>query len=320
MILEQNTEISSCRESGGVKLKSLEEWMEIADTFKRQYGRCETNCYVPLPVLEEYIHEGRLCYQVISNEPTAAETPSECGHSGLPGMPKGTLWLYERERDYDLGYYYVPKEGKLDVRRRKRDVMIYLVGTEKRYAGKREEELIHAGCEKYRRNLEYMVSRDKIPELERMDKKCRRLMEKMGFTYGAFCEKDYEDVFGLWRDRIDRYSVKDMLKSRIRRMEEKEECMMLRDIKGEIAAACVFEINGDVGLSENIATNGAYNGIGIGGILLSGSLLSIFSRGCSKDCMWVWEGNTESRRMTERFAVMTGRFSQQLLLKGSEDS
>lgn len=244
--------------------------------------------------MEEYIREGRLRYKIIFGT---------------------SLWLFEKERDYYLGYYYVPKEERLCIFPQDLDVVIYLIGNEKKYPGKREEELEKLGCTKYRRNLEYMLTSEKVPELENMDRKCRRFMEKMKFCYTSFHAEDYEEVYKLWRERIDRYSVKDMLKSRIRRVEEKAECIIIRDKEAHIIAACVFETNGAVGFSENVATTASCNGIGLGGILFSRSLLDIFSRGCTKDSMWVWEDNIESRRMTERFAELTGRFSQQMLLK-----
>ncbi|MCI9480642.1 MAG: hypothetical protein HFI21_16900 [Lachnospiraceae bacterium] len=283
---------------GGGKIQSLEEWLGILSAFKRSCGRCETNCYIPLPQMEEYIHEGRLRYEII---------------------PGRALWLFEQERDYYLGYYYVPKEEKLCIRPQNLDVVVYLIGSEKKYAAKREEELAGLGFIRYRRNLEYMVASEKIPELEKMDRKCRRFMEKMNFCYTPFRIEDYEEVFKMWRERIDRYSVKDMLKSRIRRAEEKAECLLIRDKEGHITAACAFEVNGAAGFSENIATAISCSGTGTGGALLCRSLMNIFSRGCTKDSMWVWEGNMESRRMTERFAELTGRFSQQMLLSKQAD-
>ena len=167
--------------------------------------------------MEEYIQEGRLSYEIISGT---------------------TLWLFEQERDYYLGYYYVLKEEKLCLHPQALDVVIYLIGSEKKYASKREEELAELGCARYRRNLEYALTSKKVPELEKMDRKCRRFMEKMNFCYTPFHAEDYEEVYKLWRDRIDRYSVKERLKSRIRRTEEKAECMIIRDGEGRIAAAC----------------------------------------------------------------------------------
>lgn len=279
---------------GGGKLNTLDEWINILNAFKSKHRRCETNCYLSLPAVEEYIKEKRLFYEILS---------------------ESTLWLFEQERDYYLGYYYVSKSGKLDMAPQDLDVVIYLIGTEKRYVDRREEELVQLGCIKYRRNLEYMLTSEKAPELERMDRKCRLFMAKMNFHYAAFSAEDYENVYRLWRERIDKYSVKDMLKSRIRQMEEKEECIMIRDQDENIAAACVFGVNGTIGFSENIATNALYNGSGMGGALLCRSFLDIFSKGCIKDYMWVWENNAESRKITERFAELTGRFSQQLLWK-----
>ncbi|MCI8376560.1 MAG: hypothetical protein HFI29_14195 [Lachnospiraceae bacterium] len=244
--------------------------------------------------MEEYIKEGRLSYKILSDT---------------------SLWLFELERDYYLGYYYVPKEESLFIQTQDLDVVVYLIGNERKYAKEREEELVRLGCERYRRNLEYMLTLEKIPELQKMDKRCQRLMEKMGFRYAKFHREDYESVYTLWRERIDRYSVKDILPSRLYRAEQEEECLIIRDREDMLIAACIFEINGTAGFSENVATTAACNGIGMGGVLFSRSLLNIFSRGCQKDCMWVWAGNVESRKMTERFAELSGRFSQQLLLK-----
>lgn len=203
----------------------------------------------------------------------------------------------------------------MDIEPQNLDVMIYLIGSGKKYANIREDELVKLGCTRYRRNLEYMLTSEKVPELEKMDKKCQRFMAKMNYHYTVFRVEDYEIVYRLWRERIDRYSVKDMLKSRIHQMEEREECILIRNGEEDVIAACVFEVNGAVGFSENIATDASYNGTGIGAALLCRSFLNIFSKGCMKDCMWIWENNIESRKMTERFADLTGRFSQQLLLK-----
>ena len=290
----ENIEDRASRRQVGGKLQSLEEWLERLSQFKSLHHKCETNCYIPLPQMEEYIKEGRLSYKILSDT---------------------SLWLFEQERDYYLGYYYVSKEESLYIQPQDLDVVIYLIGSEKKYAKKREEELVGLGCERYRRNLEYMLTSEKVPELRRMDERCRRLMEKIGFRYAKFHKEDYESVYALWRERIDHYSVKDMLPGRIFRMEQEEECLLIRDRDDRMIAACVFEINGAVGFSENVATVAASNGIGLGGVLFSRSLLNIFSRGCQKDCMWVWEGNVESRKMTERFAELSGRFSQQLLLR-----
>lgn len=298
METEQNAidieNIQAQKEVCGGKIQSLDEWLETLSAFKASCGRFETNCYISLPQMEEYIHEGRLRYEIISDI---------------------SLWIFVLERDYYLGYYYVSKEKSLYIDPQELDVVIYLIGSEKKYAGKLEEELLKLGCTRYRRNLEYILTSEKIPELEEMYRKCRRYMEKINFCFTLFHTEDYEEVYKLWRERIDKYSVKDMLKSRILQIEEKAECIIVRDKEERIAAACVFEVNGTVGFSENIATTVSCNGIGLGGILFCRSLLDIFSRGCTKDSTWVWEGNMESRRMTERFAELTGRFSQQILLK-----
>lgn len=283
---------------GGGKIQSVDEWLEILHVFKSGRCRCETNCYISLPQLEEYIDEGRLRYEIASDT---------------------TLWLFERERDYYLGYYYVSKEDSLCIRPQDLDLVIYLIGNEKKYAQHREKELLQLGCLRYRKNLEYLIGFEKEAELEMMNRKCLWLMKKMGFQYTRFHRADYESVYQLWRERIDRYSVKDMLQSRIRQMEQNEECMIIRDKENNIIAACDFEINGTVAYSENIATVISGGGIGAGGVLFSGSLLNIFSRGCRKDCTWVWEDNTESRKMTERFGILTGKFSQQLLLEKQSD-
>lgn len=268
--------------------------MEILSAFKSEHGRCETNCYISILQIEEYAREERLRYEIISGT---------------------TLWLFEQERDYYMGYYYVPKGEKLNLYPQSLDVVICLIGTKKKYAWNREKELVESGCIRYRKNLEYMLTSEKVPELEKMDKKCKRFMEKMGFTYTKFHAEDYEEIYGLWKERIDRYSVKDMLKSRIRQTEEQEELLIIRDKEDNIIAACVFEVTGRIGFSENIATTESHNGIGLGGILLCRSFLDIFSRGCVRDSLYVWEGNIESRKITERYAELTGRFSQQILLK-----
>lgn len=283
----------------GGKLQDLDEWIGILNTFKKENHRCETNCYVSLPMLEEYIEEGRLFYEIVQDT---------------------SLWLFERERDYYLGYYYISLEKDLYIKPRDMDVVVYLIGTEKKYPVKREEELVAQGYTKYRRNLEYILTSDRVPELELVNRKGLRFLKKMDLHCTTFKEEDYEAVYQLWRERIDKYSVKDMLKSRIRRTEDRKECIIIRDKKNNIAGACLFEVNGAVGFSENIATAVQGDGIGIGGVLFSGSILNIFSRGARKDCMWVWENNTESRKMTERFAQLTGKFSQQLLLKKETDT
>ena len=113
------------KEVGGGKLFTLGEWIDLLNMFKSKHRRCETNCYIPLPVLEEYIKEGRLSYKIISDN---------------------TLWLLERERDYNLGYYYVSKGEELNIEPQNLDMVIYLIGSEKRYADIREEELVKHSC------------------------------------------------------------------------------------------------------------------------------------------------------------------------------
>lgn len=54
-------------ENIGGKLQSLEEWLQIVNQFKSLHHRCETNCYIPLPQMEEYIKEGRLSYKILSD-------------------------------------------------------------------------------------------------------------------------------------------------------------------------------------------------------------------------------------------------------------
>lgn len=283
----------------GGKLHTLEEWIDILNAFKLSHRGCETNCYIPLPMLGEYMKEGRLFYKIVSGQ---------------------TLWLFERERDYYLGYYYISKSDKLVIERQDLDVVIYLIGSEKKYAYIREEELVELGCIKHRRNQEYMLTTETVPELERKNRKCQCVMNEMGLHYAAFQTGDYETVYQLWRERIDRYSVKDMLKSRVRQMEEKEECLTIRNREGTILAATSYEVNGSAALSENIATVASSKGMGIGSALASKLFLNIFSKGCTKNCVWIWENNVESRKLTRPFVKLTGRFSQQLLLKKRPDS
>ena len=91
MNLDENIAVKQLTSRGG-RLCTLDEWIGLLNAFKAEHHRCETNCYVSLPVLEEYIKEKRLFYEIVSDT---------------------TLWLFERERDYYLGYYYVPKEKEL---------------------------------------------------------------------------------------------------------------------------------------------------------------------------------------------------------------
>lgn len=284
--------IMELKPSGGV-LHSHEEWLQIHRLFKKEYGRCETNCYLTQQKIEAYIGQQRLFYE-ISND---------------------TLWLYEQERGYAVGYYFVPKNRKLMATRQLQDVVIYLIGTEKRYmARKREEELRADGCKIYRNNLEYSVPADRLSDLQKQEEGCGHFLKKMGMHYAVFRAYDYEEVFQMWRGRIGPYSVKDALPGQIQRWEQNAECIEVRTVDGRIAAACCFELNGISGHSENIAVKKDFNGSGIGAALLCHSFLKMAEAGADIS-VYVWEKNLASRKICGRFASLTGRFSRQLLLE-----
>lgn len=278
------------------KLHSLNEWMNVLNTFKTERKRCETNCYMPLNLIEEYIEEDRLFYKITQD---------------------GTLWLFEREPDYYLGYYYVSKNDKLSIAPQDMDVVIYLIGDEKRYAQQREQELETLGCEKYRKNLEYKLNTENMRVINDAQSIAAQHLKKLNLRYGKFTADQYDKTYSMWRDRIDNYSVKYATKKRMMQIEEKDECLVIYDESGNLAASITFEvpIGSEVCFSENVAVIDALSNSGIGAVIFYNMLFDIFQRGCKKIYWWVWEKNIPSIKLTEKVAQPTGKFSVQMILK-----
>lgn len=277
-----------------VVLTTFDKWQDVLKTFKGSHGRCETNCYLSEQAIAEYIDCKRMSFEIIDD----------------------TLWLFEHEPGYDIAYYYVVKNKEIStITGRDTKQIIYLIGDEGRYrAEKREQELIYGGFQKYRKNLEYLISKDVVNELKNADSKCSRFMKKFDVHYDwPGSESDYHTAFDMWSERIDRYSVKLALPSVIKRMIDNHECMLIKNSHDDIVAACQYEVGGSRGFSENIAVKGENNGAGLGAGLLYHSFLYIINHGID-NTTYVWEENLESRRITERFGKLTGRFSQQLIL------
>lgn len=148
-----------------------------------------------------------------------------------------------------------------------------------------------------------------------MDEKCSRFIKKMKVQYSTFFVQDYEEIYIMFQKRIDRYSVKYLTGKRIRDMEKAKECIVARTEDNKIVAACNYMISGSVAYLENIASDSAHNGTGIGSSLFCRELKEIFERGAKKAIFWIWENNIESKKMSERFAVLTGRFSQYIVFE-----
>ena len=132
---------------------SLEEWIDIYNMFKYKNHHIETNCYKSLDELEDYILNCRLGYQRISDT---------------------SLWLYQKERGYIIAYYYVKKGICIEFAGQKEDMMIYLIGNEKKYPFEREKQLLELGFEKYRRNRQYIVTIDQVQYLKKIKKKDKK--------------------------------------------------------------------------------------------------------------------------------------------------
>ncbi len=279
---------------GGIRrVDSIEEWIMILKEFKSSMGKCDTNCYMNIPMLEGYVEEHRIFYSVIQS----------------------TLWCYIQEREYYLGYYYVPKNQKICVDGIDKDLVVSLIGTESKYALVRENELVEEGGRLFKRNVEYISTESILPVLSKMKQKCNGFILKMKIHYDFFHGVDYEEMYKMFKERIDKYSVKLLTGKCIRQMEREKEGIIARAENGKIVAACCFTINGNIAILENIASDFAYNGIGIGSSLFCQELSEIFSRGVKKAFFWVWENNIESRKMSERFATLTGRFSQYIVFE-----
>lgn len=105
-------------------VNSIDEWITILNEFKSIKGRCDTNCYVSIQTMEEYIAEKRLFYNIVDS----------------------TLWCYIQENNCYQGYYYVSKEQEICVGSIKFPLFTCLVGTENKYAINRENELLNGGA------------------------------------------------------------------------------------------------------------------------------------------------------------------------------
>ncbi|MBD5549666.1 MAG: hypothetical protein HDQ96_00580 [Lachnospiraceae bacterium] len=57
--MDENKAVNQLTSRGG-KLCTLDEGIGILNAFRAEHHRCETNCYVPMPALEEYIKEEEL--------------------------------------------------------------------------------------------------------------------------------------------------------------------------------------------------------------------------------------------------------------------
>ncbi|MBR4575099.1 MAG: GNAT family N-acetyltransferase [Lachnospiraceae bacterium] len=276
------------------KLVTIFEWQNILSEFKNEHGRCETNCYLSENAVNEYISCGRMSYIVKDD----------------------TLWMLEAERGYDIAYYYVVRDKSIScIGNHPRKQILYLIGSEDKYrAQNREKQLIRGGYRKYRKNLEYFCDKEALNSLIRADRRFDRYLERFGFHYEWMMnDTEYDELYELWRNRIDQYSVKYAVPSTIQRLINNKECMIVKDGCGEIVAACQYEINNSRGFSENIAVAERYNGAGIGAVLLTHSVLFILEH-AESDMTYVWEKNLESRRISEKFCRLTGRFSQQLIM------
>lgn len=279
----------------GQRIESIEEWMGILKTFKLANGRCDTNCYVDMHTLEEYIVEKRVFYNI-------TET---------------TLWCYVQERDYCLGYYYVPKKSKICVGIIDFSLVICLVGTEKKYAFIREKELLDEGGAIFKKNIEYVVDERILPELLEMDEKYSEFIRKIGIHYELFQVEDYDEIERMFKERIDAYSVRTLTEKRIENMEKEKECILARTEEGRIAAACDFEIKGSVAHIENTVSDSVYSRTGVGATLFCRQLIEIFSRQVKKVFMWSWENNIKSRKMCGRFGILTGRYSKYIVFESN---
>lgn len=206
------------------KLQSFNEWNEILHDFKHTRGRCDTNCYVSAQAINEYILNERMRYAIYND----------------------TLWLFEKEKGYSIAYFYVAKDSHITCARTDEKQIVYLIGSEDDYkSSRREAELIVGGFEKYKKNLEYIFKKEDKQSVVEIDKKCDRVLKKLGCHYAWLQEhEDYEAIYELWREQIDFYSVKYALPSRIDGMIKNKECMAVRNEEDDIVAAMCYSING----------------------------------------------------------------------------
>ena len=271
-------------------IKSSEMYTQILKKYKSEKKHCGTNMLLMQNEISDLIDDGRLYYDVI----------------------EGVLWFFDKNDDFYIAYFYLPKGEKLKMVPQDCDVLVELIGNTVKYDSQRETELLETGFEKYRRNIESLIKKEeRQSEVERLAKNIYSYVENIG-CYRRSAEKtDYKAMHQMWRSRIDKYAVHTLTKSKLDEMVKYQRGRLIFNEENELCCAVYCSTEGNTGTAEYAAAS--YKGLGA--VACYEGVISLFNEGCERVVVWIWENNKDSLKLWKHIASETGKFCQQFLMK-----
>lgn len=241
---------------------------------------------------------------------------------------RGLVYLEEKDwgicilidvGEYYLAYIYLIRGEKLSRPDGiEKPVVVEMLGTNKRYCMELEEALLSAGFELYANNLEMISTMSDAKRAQKMADNGKRFFTKHGFVFHAISDltKEYfQKIWDLWTDTIDGYALHCLTDQEYRQLVENDRGMFVTDDSGEVVAAGYYEKSGRICFAHHIAVCKKYNGIGIGGVVMSECMAKAFREEITKYISWIADDNKESIDIHKSIGIFTGKYSKQFILK-----
>lgn len=271
-------------------IENSETFVQIVNSYRHEKKHCSTNLLLMQDKINDLIDAGKLYYDLID----------------------GILWFFEKNNDFYIAYFYLPKEEKLKLIPQDLDVIVEIVGNQVRYNIQWEMELLESGFEKYNRYIEIMAHKEQCQSMiEKQVEKIHSFVERMGCYRRTATKADYDKMYQLWRTKIDRYAIRTLTEKELDEMERSNRGYLICNDKNEICVAGYYS------RTDNTANTGYLVSLykGFGAVASYERMASMFREGCDRYIGWTRENNTDMLMIARKFAVETGKFSQQFLMR-----
>lgn len=275
-------------------IENSEMFAQILNNYKREKKHCGTNMLMMQDEINDLIDAGNLYYSFIED----------------------ILWLFVKYDDFYLAYFFVAKGEKLKLVPQDCDVIVELIGNTVKYNSQWEAALLEAGFEKYNKNIEFVAKKEECQSvIEKQKEKISSFVDSIGYYRRRAQKIDYDEMYQLWRSKIDKYAVHTMTEKEKDEMEKCGSGYLICNEKNDICAVGYCPKTFKTAVMRYIVST--YKGLG--SVVAYEQVASMYQEGCDRVIIWIWENNIDSLKLWRWIAVETGKFSQQFLMKKALD-
>lgn len=245
------------------EIKTPSEFSDLVRTFKKKYGKLVTNCYLMPKEIEQKAQAGKISVY----------------------CTEGFLYFLIDELDYYRMYFYLPKDGKIEMEQPDKPVVLDFVQKQGRAVS--GQEVLYRLFEDYgfKEHKTYQRMCLNIQENTGWESMNQELPPEYHQGYGK--ESMSEDMLELWREELDIYSTPLPDEKNLKQDIEAKNIIIVTDKTGHLCAVNSINQYGEACMQQHLAVKREHRRNGLARLLCCKMIEIMKKAGVKKLYLWV---------------------------------